>query len=147
MTETVPEEVEFVPDYLTEVALPGEEPDRAFQTPSGRKYRAKVRITDRSTARPPAGVTIDEAAPTSYTITVSLAELDEANAVKTVGGKFLIFDRHELLVTHDQLSGVGFDIEAELMGLIERLARNADEIIANHAATATYLSDQWGLSL
>lgn len=147
MASEPPEEVIIIPPYLEEIPLPGEEPDRAFQTSAGRCYRVKVRVTNRTTVRPPAGVTLEMAAPTGYTLTISLSKLDGENNVEMVGGKYLIFDRHEVLITHDQLSNPDFNLEATLDDVIEQLARQADAIVEKQAETINFLESAWGITL
>jgi hypothetical protein len=140
---TLPESVKIDAPFLQRIPLEGEGSDRAYQTENGRKFRVKIRKSDEAIAHPAPGVTTNMAAPTSVTLTVSLAELDEGNAVKMSGGRYLIFDRHEILITNDQLQR-GIDVAATIDEVIERLAREAEAVAEGKAQTAATLAD-WGI--
>lgn len=144
MASETPPEIEIVPPYLTEIPLEGEGGDRAFSTPSGMRLRVKLQVTDRRASRPLSGKE-ELAAPTSVTLTISLAELDEQNQVKTAGEKLRIFDVHEITLEDEQLSNPHFSIEEAVMGAIELKAKEAEAISEKRAETVDYLFSSWGV--
>lgn len=126
---------------LKEFKLPKEGRDKGFITASGMRLRAKARITDRRVIDGPAN-----AAPTSMTITLSLAELDAKNAVKKEGDAFLIHEPHEILVSEQQLADPKFSLPDLVRGAIEDLAQRAETVAGNRSKALRYLGAEWGLS-
>lgn len=120
------------------IPLVGEGFDRAFETPSGNRFRVKVRQTAANRA-------FDHAAPTGLTLSITLALLDEENAVQKTGGAFRIFDPHEISIDAAGMAHPGLDIGALITASIARQAKAAEAMIDNHAVVARILED-WGIS-
>lgn len=139
-------EADAPPIELQEVDLTGEGTDRAFVTPSGTRFRARVVVSDRAHARPGVGAAAI-AAPTKVTLSITLALLDEQNQVQKLGEGYRIFDRHEILVSDDNLATPGYDLEAIIMEQIARRAAEAERVVTNQARAAEVLRGGWGIEL
>lgn len=130
---------------LKEVALDGEGADRAFETPSGTRFRARVRMTDAAHMKPPEGVDPAAIAPTSITLTLSIALLDEQNAVQSTSGGYLIMPVHELQFDADALTAEGFDIDRLIQADLLEMMLSAERTIANRTAALETLESAWGV--
>lgn len=135
------------PIKLTELALPGEGGDRAFRSPSGRLWRAKVQISHVETSKPPATQGAASAVPNTITARLSVAELDENKKVKESGGQLLIFDAHEILFDHDAMSDPEMDFEAAIDRALALAVEVAEQTTANRAKLLDHLASKWGAGL
>lgn len=120
---------------LTPVALEGEGFDRAFETPSGNRFRVRI-------VRSHASAPVPNAAPTGMTLTITLALLDQDNRVQRLGNGYRIFDPFEVMPI---FSGQPFDMEAMVMRSIADAALIAERAMANQAGAHDYLA-QWGIA-
>ncbi|MDZ7824495.1 MAG: hypothetical protein U5K75_10995 [Ahrensia sp.] len=84
---------------LEEISLSGEPvTDRAFVTPTGTRFRARIIRAAEIAARAPVNGEAD-LAPSQMTLSLSLALLDDDDAVaKDSEGRFIITDAHEIII-------------------------------------------------
>lgn len=132
-------------DGLTEFPLPDQGGDRGFLTQSGMRFRVRLRRTDVDFAKPAQGIDPALTAPTKMTLSLSLSLLDDTLNVETVGGKWRIFDRHEILVSDDNLSNPAFNIQDVIEAAIVSNIASAEAIVTNQAAAIDYLTGAWGI--
>lgn len=132
-------------DGLTEFPLPDQGGDRGFLTQSGMRFRVRLRRTDVDFAKPAQGIDPALTAPTKMTLSLSLSLLDDTLNVETVGGKWRIFDRHEILVSDDNLSNPAFNIQDVIEAAIVSNIAAAEAIVTNQAAAIDYLTGAWGI--
>ena len=132
-------------DGLTEFPLPDQGGDRGFLTQSGMRFRVRLRRTDVDFAKPAQGIDPALTAPTKMTLSLSLSLLDDTLNVETVGGKWRIFDRHEILVSDDNLSNPAFNIQDVIEAAIVSNIAAAEAIVPNQAAAIDYLTGAWGI--
>lgn len=132
---------------LKEIPLEGEGTDRAFETPDGTRFRARVRLTDRAHTKAPEGVDPALVAPTSMTLTLSIALLDENNAVQQAAGGYLIMPVHELQVSEEAWGAEGFDIEREIDLALSNMMLAAERSIGAKADALVRLEEAWGVTL
>lgn len=132
-------------DGLTEFPLPDQGGDRGFVTESGLRFRVRLRRTDSDFAKPAPGIDPALTAPTKMTLSLSISLLDVDNNVETVAGKYRIFDRHEILVSDDNLANPGFDIQGVVEAAIIANIAAAEAIIANQTVAIDYLTAAWGI--
>lgn len=131
----------LTPADLTEFPLPGEEPDRGFSTPSGNRFRVRVRKTSQEQRNPGS----PNAAPTRFTLTVTVAALEADASVATLGDAYRIFDRAEVSIGDDELSLPNFRVDAAVMAQVAISIDAAERILAAQAAAHDDLA-AWGLS-
>jgi hypothetical protein len=119
--------------FLKPVRLQGEpKSDRAFEVPSGRKYRTRIVKTDNRVERSPnESLGSDNIIPTDFTLTLTVAELDENNKVAKSGDRFSIFGAHEVPITQHQMAQPHFDLASILEIALDTKIREVEQIITN----------------
>lgn len=138
--------IEFTKLVLTPLPLPGKEPDRGYQTPDGRRFRAHVAKTDSRTDKNPNPDADEEILHTSHTLTVTIAELDEDSRVKRINGKLALSEPHEIPFNELQLSRPGFDLAKLIDDAIHRLVVSLMNVNDNRDAVAA-VTKEWGIEL
>lgn len=128
---------------LTEIPLPGEEPDRGFETETGFRVRVRVRQSDAITTKVDMQ-TRAIAAPTQITLLMTVSSLTEDNQVERVDDLFVITDAHEITVTDEGLAA-GFDLEAEIMRSAGELAARLEDAATAKAKAFAMLGKDWGI--
>lgn len=135
------------PIKLQELVLPDEGGDRAFKSPSGRRWRAKVQIAHMVLSKPPITNGAASAIPNTISVRLSLAELDESKKVMESGGQLAIFDAHEILFTADDLADPELDIEGAIDRALAREIEKAEAITAKRAELLSHLEKRWGTTI
>lgn len=135
------------PFTVTEEPLEGEGKDRLFVTKKGTRLRAKLTVSDRRMTLPNTDGVDVIAAPTAFTLRLSLAELTPGNAVKKAGDKFLIHDAHEIPITEEMMAHPDFDLETVIMRTIRDESQRVERVADKKSSTMSILKSKWGLEI
>lgn len=131
-------------ETLKEIALHGEPAtDRAFVTPSGTRFRARlVKAAEVAAIAPTARS--EELAPATITLSLSLAMLDSSGNVATdANGRLLITDAHEIILSPGRMVE-GLSIEDAIDLEIRKAAYALERAAEQRTAVDDFLGTKWG---
>lgn len=139
--------VEVLPPYLQAFELTDEGTDKGFVTQDGNKFRIRLQKTDSRVERSPNPNITNDILETSFTLTLTISELEEDNSVVTVQDKYAIYEPYEILISHEQLADPNFNVDAAILQSIEDQIRRSETIAKNRRQVAHSLVNTWGLTL
>jgi hypothetical protein len=139
--------VEVLPPYLQAFELANEGNDKGFVTQEGNKFRIRLQRTDNRVEKSPNIFITNDILDTSFTLTLTISELDDDNSVSTVEDKYIIYEPHEILISHEQLSNPDFNVDMAILNAIESQVRRSETIAENRRQVAHSLVNTWGLTL
>jgi hypothetical protein len=129
---------------LEEMKLDGEPvTDRAFVTPSGTRFRARIIRGAEVAARAPINGKAD-LAPSQLTLSLSLALLDDDGAVaKDSEGRLIITDAHEIIIA-PALMTPDFSLREVIDQELRKAAFDLEKQIAHRAQVDDFMTGVWG---
>ena len=117
--------------------------DKAFVTPSGTRFRARIVRTAELAARAPVNGDAD-ISPSQITLSLSLALLDGDGIVaKDAEGRLIITDAHEIVIA-PALMIAGFSLEAAIDRELRQAAFALEKKIAHRDQIDQLLAGGWG---
>ena len=131
-------------ESLERLDLLGEpDSDKAFVTPSGTRFRARIVRTAELAAHAPVNGDAD-ISPSQITLSLSLALLDADGAVaKDQDGRLIITDAHEIVIA-PALMVADFSLEAAIDQELRQAAFALEKKIAHRDQIDRILAGDWG---